>query len=133
MSVLGNVFDTLKAMSLLQLLLAFLACTGYTLAQGSLLTLRGRAAAGTISVVATLAFVRLGGGWTQNTMLVAFAVAGIGVFVAIAWVSGRLLGFGAVDPALPFHDEENAAPESEALVLTQTTKLHPPRAPMAPT
>lgn len=133
MSVLGDVFDILKTMSLLQLLLAFIACIGYTLAQGSLLTLRGRAATATISVGATLAFVLLGSSWTQSTVLVAFAVAGLGVFVAIAWVSGRLLGFRAVDTTQSGHDEETAAPEPEVLVASQTTQLRPPRAPMAPT
>ena len=133
MSVLADVFDILRTLSLLQLLLAFIACIGYTLAQGSLLNLRGRAAAATISVVATLAFVLLGSSWAQNTVLVAFAVAGLGVFVAIAWASGRLLGFRALDTAQSVRDEETAAPEPDALVGSQTTQMRPPRAPMAPT
>ena len=42
MSVLGDVFGSLKSMSQVQLLLAFIACIGYAFAQGSLLPGRGR-------------------------------------------------------------------------------------------
>jgi len=59
MSVLGHVFDTLAAMSLLQLLLAFMGCMGYALAQGGLLASGGRQLAGATAVGAAVAFTLL--------------------------------------------------------------------------
>ena len=52
-----------------------------------------------VATVAALAFVLLGPTWAQSAMLVAFSVAGLGAFVAIAWVCGQLLGFGAAMPS----------------------------------
>jgi hypothetical protein len=92
MSVLGNVFDSLKAMSLLQLLLAFIACTGYALVQGHLLAPRGRRNAGIAAALAAAGFVFESREWTYAAMLLTFAVAGLGVFVALVWLTSRLLG-----------------------------------------
>ena len=89
MSVLGHVFDTLATMSLVQLLLAFLGCMGYALAQGGLLAPRGRHWAGASALAAAAAFTLLANDWTAGIMLVAFAVAGLGLFVAAAWVLSR--------------------------------------------
>ena len=89
MSVLGHVFDSLAAMSLLQLLLAFMGCMGYALAQGGLLAPRGRQFAGTTALVAAAAFTMLANDWTAAIMLVVFGVAGLGLFVAAAWVLSR--------------------------------------------
>lgn len=103
MTVLGDVFEGLNRMGLLQLLLAFVACIGYTLAQGSLVALRGRGIAIVTALGAALAFVVLSDAWAQSTVLIAIAVAGVGAFAAVAWVSGRLLGFAAA-PVLPAED-----------------------------
>ena len=89
MSMLGHVFDSLKAMSLLQLLLAFGACSGYAVAQGGLIGARGRQWAGMTALATAAAFTLLATDWMAATMLVAFAVAGLGVFVALAWVLSR--------------------------------------------
>src|SRR5690349_14250985 len=56
MSVLGDVFESLKGMSLLQLLLAFVACTAYALAQGALVGRRGRRAAWAMALTAAAGF-----------------------------------------------------------------------------
>ena len=93
MSVWGDVFDGLNSMSLTQLLLAFIAATGYMLAQGELAPRRARRIAAVAAVGAAALFVALGDGWERNTMLVVLAVGGIGGFVAMAWMSARLLGF----------------------------------------
>ena len=89
MSVLGHVFDTLAAMSLLQLLLAFMGCMGYALAQGGLLASGGRQLAGATAVGAAVAFTLLANDWMAAIMLVAFGVAGLGLFVAVAWLLSR--------------------------------------------
>ena len=93
MSVWGDVFDGLNSMSLTQLLLAFIAGTGYMLAQGELAPRRARRFAAVAAFCAAGLFVALGDGWERNTMLVVLAVGGIGGFVAMAWMSARLLGF----------------------------------------
>ena len=92
MSVLGGVFDSLKAMSQLQLLLAFVACTGYALAQGRLLGRRGRRYAASAAGASALGFVAESREWMQASMLLAFAVAGLGLFVAMVWLTSRTLG-----------------------------------------
>ena len=107
MTVIGDVFDSLKAMSQWQLLLAFVAGIGYTLAQGGLLAARTRTVAAMVAAVSVLAFVGLGSTWAQSAMLVAFSVAGLGAFVAIAWVCGELLGFGAASPSTAADSMQN--------------------------
>lgn len=134
MTVLGDVFDSLNAMSQWQLLLAFIAGIGYTLAQGSLLSARTRTVIAMVAMSSASAFVALGATWAHSTMLVAFAVAGLGAFAAIAWVSGRLLGFSATrraGAAHLMHDGAGATAEPDAAVATASA-LHAraPRAPM---
>lgn len=94
MSVWGDVFDGLNSMSLTQLLLAFIAGTAYMLAQGEMAPRGGRHIAALMALVAAILFVALGDGWERNTMLVVLAVGGIGIFIALAWISAHLLGLG---------------------------------------
>ena len=98
MSVLGEVFGSLKTMSLLQLLLAYLACTGYAFAQGALIGSRGRRYAVLTAVVGALGFALESAQWTQATMLMAFAVAGMGLFVALVWLMSLTIGFARSNP-----------------------------------
>ena len=92
MSELGGVFGGLKAMSLLQLLLAFLACIGYALAQGRLVGPRGRRIAWSVAALGAGGFALESSDRMGATMLLAFAVAGLGLFVVLAWLTSRLLG-----------------------------------------
>lgn len=92
MSVLGDVFGSLRAMSQLQLLLAFLACTGYALAQGALVNAKGRRIAGSMALLAAAGFAIESSQWMYAAMLATFAIAGLGVFVASAWMLSRALG-----------------------------------------
>ena len=134
MSVLGDVFDSLKTTSLLELLLAFVACTGYMLAQGRLFAGRARALTATVSLLATLAFVLVGATWAHSTMLVAFAMAGLGAFVGLAWLCARLLGLGAADQtpaAQPLQGYVNVAPEPVGAVPVAATQARVQRAPVA--
>ncbi len=126
MTVIVDVFDSLKTLSQWQLLLAFVAAIGYTLAQGGLLATPPRAVAALIATVSAMAFVLLGRTWAQSTMLVAFSVAGLGLFVAVAWVCGRLLGVGAALPSAvadSTHDEPRPAASPEA-AGTASPALH---------
>lgn len=93
MSVLGEVFDGLEAMSLLQLLLAFVACIGYVAGQGGLFGSRGRGFAWAIATLGAVGFALESTDWTHAAMLLGFAVAGVGLFVASVWVASWTLGF----------------------------------------
>jgi hypothetical protein len=93
MAVLGDVFDSLKAMSLLQLLLAFAACIGYALAQGSLVGPRGRRVAWALTASGAAGFAIQSTEWMHATVLIAFAVAGLGLFVATVCLTSGVLGF----------------------------------------
>ena len=106
MSVLADVLSSLRTMTQLQLLLAFLACTGYALGQGGLIGPRGRRIAWAVTLLSALGFAIESTEWMHAAMLATFGVAGLGVFVASAWVISRLLGFTHSRGA-------GAAPDSE--------------------
>lgn len=94
MSVFGDVFDSLRAMSLLQLLFAFVACIGYSLAQGALVSSpRVRGFAAMAAFVGAVGYAVLGTEWMHAAMLVAFAAVGMGLFVSAVWLTSRVLGF----------------------------------------
>lgn len=115
MSVIGEVFDSLRSMSLLQLLLAFVACIGYSIAQGALVSSpRVRGFAGAAAFVGAVGYAILGTEWMHAAMLVAFAFAGMGLFVAIVWVTSRLLGFAGVRSPRSDDDSQLATSRSRA-------------------
>lgn len=99
MSVLGDVFGSLESMSQLQLLLAFIACIGYAFAQGSLLPSRGRRIACAAAAAAAAGFAFESADWTRSAMLLGFAIAGMGAFIALVWLTSRALGFDRMPPA----------------------------------
>ena len=99
MSVLGGVFGSLESMSQMQLLLAFIACIGYAFAQGSLLPSKGRRIAWAAAAAAAGGFAFESADWTHSAMLLGFAIAGMGTFVALVWLTSRALGFGRLPPA----------------------------------
>ena len=114
MSVLGDVLDSLKAMSLLQLLLAFVVCIGYSLAQGALVSSpRVRGFAGAAAFVGAIGYALLGTEWMHAAMLVAFAVAGMGLFISVVWLTSCALGF-ANRRLPPSDDEAQASPRADA-------------------
>ena len=92
MSVLAGVFDDLNNMSLLQLLLAFTACTAAVLALGGLLAARARALAGIGTLASTIGFIAGSRSWPNAVMLAAIAVVGLGLFTAAVWLTTRLIG-----------------------------------------
>ena len=108
MSVLGDVLSSLRTMSQWQLLLAFLACMGYAFGQGSLLLPKGRRIAWIVALVATLGFGVESTEWMNAAMLVAFAIAGLGLFVASAWLISRAIGFGTTRPAIEIEGVDTA-------------------------
>ena len=130
MSVLADVLSSLRTMTQLQLLLAFLACTGYALGQGGLVGPRGRRVAWAITLLATLGFAFESTEWMHAAMLATFAVAGLGLFVAGAWVISRLLGFPpSGNPGLMPESEFSStnapmSPNTRALPAQHTVPAH---------
>lgn len=123
MSVIGDVFDSLRAMSLLQLLLAFVACIGYSLAQGALVSSpRVRGLAGVAAFVGAIGYAILGTEWMHAAMLVAFAFAGMGVFVSVVWITSRLLGFSGGGRPSTSDDEALVAPRNRAPRSSQNSE-----------
>jgi len=119
MSVLGDVFNSLQAMNQWQLLLAFVACTAYVLAQGDLVSPKVRRMAWSAALLSTAVFVLESAEWMYSAMLAAFAIAGLGLFVASAWILSRALGFSkprATAEAAAFAESVEAA-EAEVPVL----------------
>jgi len=130
MTVFDDVFDSLTTMSQSQLLLAFVACIGYTVAQGSLVSGRGRGIAFAATLAAALGFAFHSGAWAHGAVLLAFAVTGFGAFAAIVWLAGRLLGLARPNAAPA--DAANAADAVVAEPLDEAarpsvTRPHPMR------
>lgn len=109
MSVLGDVFGSLRTMSLLQLLLAFMACTGYAVAQGALVSAKARRIAAGAALLSVTAFAFESTQWMYAAMLATFAIAGLGLFVAAAWITSRLLGLSEPRALVEFVDPVDAA------------------------
>ena len=128
MSVLGEVFDSLRSMTQWQLLLAFLACMGYVLSQGRLIEPKARRIAATLALVAAIAFAIESAEWTNAAMLLAFAVAGLGLFAGATWLISRLLGLGSSRVA----DASYASYAADAAEPSLVAALARPRTPSVP-
>ncbi len=95
MTMFNDVSGGLRALSLTQLLFAFVACAAYVLAQGGLLERRGRRIAWLLAASGVGGFLTQSDEWTGAIMLVAMAVAAVGIFAAIVWAMSRLIGVNA--------------------------------------
>lgn len=124
MAVLGDVFDSLQTMSQVQLLLAFIACMGYAFAQGNMLPVKGKRLAWVAAALASTGFALQSSDWTHAAMLLGFAVAGLGSFVALVWITSRALGFARSSPRA----EPDAALGEAPLAPTSATPSRPGRA-----
>jgi len=130
MSVLGDVFGSLQAMSQLQLLLAFVGCIGYALAQGGLISSKGRRIAWSASLLAVIGFALESTEWMNAAMLIAFGIVGLGLFVAGVWLTSRLLGFSqarAVAEAAEFAENADAAEDEATPAPAQAQRAPRPR------
>lgn len=89
MSELG---DSLERMSFMQLLLLFGFVTTYAAAVGGLFGTAVRLRAAAAALMQGVAFASLTDPWVHGALLLAFVVAGLGLFVMLSWLLGRLLG-----------------------------------------
>ncbi len=92
MTMLHDVAESMRAMTLLHLLLAFLACTGYVLAEGQIAPARVRVYSGLVAAACAICFVIESPQWTAGAMLVVFAVGIVGLFTALVWLLSAALG-----------------------------------------
>ena len=84
--------DSLERMSFMQLLLLFGFVTTYVVAVGGLFGTAVRLRAAGLALVQAVAFAALTDPWVHGALLVAFVVAGLGLFVMLSWLLARLLG-----------------------------------------
>ena len=91
MSVASELHTSLRTMGFMQLLLAvvFLAC--YSIACSTMFALRGRCRAGLGALLSAGAFTALMQPWMHGAMLLAGAVAGLGLFSFAVWLMSNLL------------------------------------------
>jgi hypothetical protein len=123
MTMLHDIAESLRAMTSLHLLLAFLACIGYLLAEGQLAPVRVRVYGGLVAAASAIWFVIDSPQWTAGAMLVALAVGIVGMFTALVWVLSAVLGLRHAADAVV------AQPVPEALGVLSADR----RAPIAAT
>jgi hypothetical protein len=84
--------DSLERMSFMQLLLLFGFVTTYVVAVGGLFGTTVRLRAAGLALLQAVAFAALTDPWVHGALLVAFVVAGLGLFVMLSWLLARMLG-----------------------------------------
>lgn len=109
--------DSLERMSFVQLLLLFGFVTCYVLAIGGLFGSTVRLRAAGLALLQAGAFTALTDPWVHGALFMAFAVAGLGLFVLLSWLLARALG---PRQALPLPPETQA--DSTASSLSQPSR-----------
>lgn len=120
--------DSLERMSFVQLLLLFAFVTSYVLTLGGLLSTIARRRSALLALALAVVFSALTEPWVHGALLMAFVVAGLGLFVMITWLLARLFG-----PRVPLEQDEPAADtlssQPPALPQRLDTNLGPLTAP----
>jgi hypothetical protein len=83
---MDGILVTLKNLSFAQIVLAWVFMASYALALGGMLGAKGSLRAAGAALVAAVLFSALSDDWVHGALLILFAVAGMGVFVATSWV-----------------------------------------------
>jgi hypothetical protein len=86
---MDGIVVTLNKMSFAQMVLAWAFVGCYALALGGMLGATSSFKAGLAAACAAAAFCMLSDQWVHGALLVIFAVAGMGLFVALAWLLAR--------------------------------------------
>lgn len=102
---MADLGDSLERMSFVQLLLLFGFVTCYVLAIGGLFGSTVRLRAAGLALLQAGAFTALTDPWVHGALFMAFAVAGLGLFVLLSWLLARALG---PRQALPLPPETQA-------------------------
>ncbi len=88
--------DSLQRMGFMQLVMLFGFLTTYVLALGGLLRGRARVHCACLAATCAVGFAGLTDPWVHGALLMVFVVAGLGLFVLVAWLLAR-----TVAPAQP--------------------------------
>lgn len=83
---MDDIVLTLNSLSFAQMGLAWLFVACYALALGGMLGPRSSLRAGLFAAVAAVVFSALSANWVHGALLMFFAIAGMGLFVATSWV-----------------------------------------------
>jgi hypothetical protein len=108
--------DSLERMTFMQLLLLFGLVTSYVVALGGMLSVRLRKRAALLALLLAVAFTALTDPWVHGALLMAFVIAGLGLFVLLSWLLARLLGPRELpveveaEPALPLPSQPDLQP-----------------------
>jgi hypothetical protein len=86
---MSDLHQSLRHMGLPQLLLALIFLCSYGVALGGMLGATGRWRAAGVAASSAIAFGVLTDPWEHAVMMVAFAVIGFGLFLALAWLLAR--------------------------------------------
>lgn len=89
---MDDILLTLNNLSLVQMVLAWLFVASYALALGGMLGPKGSLRAGLVAALAAVLFSAFSLDWVHGALLVLFAVAGMGLFVAASWLLTYGLG-----------------------------------------
>lgn len=86
---MDGIVVTLNKMSFAQMVLAWAFVGCYSLALGGMLGTKSSVKAGLAAALAAVAFCLLSDQWVHGALLALFAVGGMGLFVALAWLLAR--------------------------------------------
>ena len=108
--------DSLQRMTFAQLALMFGFLTSYVLALGGMLSNAWRRHCGVLALLFATGFAAGTDPWVHGALLMVFVVAGLGLFVMLTWLLGRLLSPTRVA----------VTPQPEQPVATMETLPTPP-------
>lgn len=120
---MSDLHQSLRQMGLPQLLLALLFLCSYGIALGSLFGPLGRWRAGGVAAASAVAFGFFTDPWEHAVMLIAFALIGFGLFIALAWLLARLPAWFTTTP-------EPVMPLDTAPALLREEAVAPARMPV---
>ena len=115
--------DSLASMNFMQLLLLFTFVTCYMLAIGGLLGPAARRRFALLALALAGGFAALTDPWVHGALLMAFAVAGLGLFVLLTWLLARWLG--------PPQTHAVVAPTNDATTPSSSMPLAAPQGEVA--
>jgi hypothetical protein len=113
---MDGILVTLKNLSFVQMVCAWLFVACYALALGGMLGPKGRLRAGLLAALASVVFAGFADQWVHGALLVMFAIAGMGLFVVLAWALAQTSAWLLINrhPAAA----PNAAPRAPAVPAT---------------
>lgn len=106
MSVASEVHTSLRSMGFVQLFLAIVFLTCYSVACSTLFEGRGRLRAAGVAIAAAVGFIAFTNPWVHGVLMLAGAVGGLGLFAAISWVLSNALNLPASRPATELPDAQ---------------------------